>query len=296
MKVWQIIVLLVAISTVGLVVSISGCNSGSPGVAAVKEQMAPEQLALGDPVVNSVGMVLVPVPQGEFSMGSAPPTSKKGRFEKSEAPQHRAKISKPYYMSVCEVTQEQFQQVMGTTPWKGKPLTEEGPNHAASYVTWKDATAFCTKLSEREKQTYRLPREAEWEYACRAGTKTAFSFDNKEGELEGHAWFERNAYMAGEQYAHPVGHKLPNAWALYDMHGNVAEWCQDWYAGYNGRQKTAVDPAGPKKGRVHVWRGGSFSEDAGNVRSASRLSYGRVGYRPEFAAGFRAVREFKAEK
>jgi formylglycine-generating enzyme required for sulfatase activity len=275
-----------------LLVTTSGCGSSAPGVAAVKKQMAAEQLAVGDPVVNGIGMVLVPIPSGEFQMGSPEPKSKKGRFEKSEAPQHRVKITKPFFLSVCEVTQQQYEEVMGARPWEGKPLVEEGPNYAATYVGWKDAVEFCKKLSERENVQYRLPSEAEWEYACRAGTTEAFSFDRKNADLTDYAWIDQNAYKDGEQYPHRVGQKLPNPWVLYDMHGNVCEWCQDWYAGYDGKQKQAVDPTGPKKGRVRVWRGGNFADAGGNARSASRLSYGRVGYRPDFAAGFRVVRTF----
>ena len=277
-----------------LLIMMTGCGSNAPDLAAVKKSMSSEQLAVGDPIENSVGMVLIPIPAGEFRMGSAKP--KKGRFEKSEAPKHLVKITKPYYLSVCEVTQQQYENVMGTRPWQGNPLVEEGPNYAATYIAWKDAVEFCRKLSEQENVEYRLPTEAEWEYACRAGTTKAYSFDGGGGELENHGWYDKNAYKDGEQYAHRVGQKIPNPWALYDMHGNVCEWCQDWYAGYGRKQEQAVDPTGPKKGRVRVWRGGNFADAGGNARSASRLSHGRVGYRSDFAAGFRVVRIFSTSE
>ncbi len=314
-------------------ITVAGCGSDVPDAATVKRHMTSDQLVLGDPIVNSVGMVLVPIPAGEFLMGNAgnagsleeqyarlvrePWIKKKlesGQVTKAdimnylkqdarkldkrgagpESPQHLVKITQPYYMSSCEVTQQQYEKVMGTCPWKGKPLVKQGANCAASYVTWHDAVEFCRKLGEQENLKYRLPTEAEWEHACRAGTKTAWNFGDDAGQLADYAWYEANAYQDGGQYAHPVGQKLPNEWGLYDMHGNVWEWCQDWYARYGGRQMASVDPAGPKKGRHHVWRGGAFAEQAENTRSATRLSHDREGYHPEYLAGFRVVRKFKA--
>lgn len=312
----------------------SGCGSSAPDVAGVKKLMTSDQLALGDPIINSVEIVLVPIPAGEFQMGTSinndpvekryeklmqnPDVQKKIEAEEvtkedlmkhvkqqvekdkqkkgaPDTPQHLVKITKPYYLSVCEVTQQQFEKVMGSSPWKGKPLVQEGSNYAATYVSWDDAVEFCKKLSEQENAEYRLPTEAEWEYACRAGTASTYSFGDKGGELTEYAWYDANAYKEGEQYAHRVGQKLPNAWGLYDMHGNTWEWCQDWYAPYNGKQKEAVDPTGPKKGRFRVWRGGSFAEAMPNTRSATRLSYGRPGYRPEYLVGFRVVKTFDAK-
>ena len=145
------------------------CGSSASEAAAVKKHMTSEQLALGDPFVNSTGMVLVPIPAGEFQMGI---TRKKGEkrpgYDESESPEHLVKISKPYYLGVCEVTQQQYEKVTGARPWEGKPLVEEGADYAATYVTWDDAAEFCRKLSEQENAEYRLPTEAEWEYACRA--------------------------------------------------------------------------------------------------------------------------------
>ena len=291
MKIWKIGLPLLAVAG-GAVLFFVFWGGAPPGVATVKGHMTSDQLKLGDPVVNTVGMVLVPIPAGEFQMGTLKPKKKKARFEKSEAPQHLVKITKPFYLSAFEVTQEQYEKVMGERPWEDKPLVQEGPHYAASYVSWKNAVKFCEKLSAQENQKYRLPTEAEWEYACRAGTKTAFSFGKDGKQLGEYAWFDKNAYKDGEQYAHPVGQKQPNPWALYDMHGNVWEWCQDKYGKYNGQRKTAVDPKGPKKGRHRVWRGGGFADNPINVRSATRLSFGRADYRPEFAAGFRVVRSF----
>ena len=315
-------------------ITTAGCGSRAPDAKAVKKHMTSDQLALSDPIVNSVSIVLVPIPAGEFQMGAAvndtplerryeellqdPEVKKKlesGRVTKAdlmeylkqdvrkqeerkagpEAPQHLVKITKPFFLSSCEVTQQQFEKVMGERPWEGEPLVQEGPNYAASYVTWDDAVEFCRKLSEQESEEYRLPTEAEWEYACRAGTKTAWNFGDDHEQLDDYAWHQANAYQDGEQYAHRVGRKLPNAWGLYDMHGNVWEWCQDWYARYDPKKKESVDPTGPQKGRHRVWRGGSFAEAAQNTRSATRLSFDRENYHPEYLAGLRVVRIFKVK-
>ncbi|MEO1996380.1 MAG: formylglycine-generating enzyme family protein [Planctomycetaceae bacterium] len=278
--------------TVLLLVTSAGCGSGTPDTSAVKQHMASAQLALGDPIMNSVGMVLVPIPDGKFKMGSQ--QKKKWGQDTHESPQHQVEITKPFYLSVCEVTQQQYAQVTGSRPWQGQPLVEEGAHYAATYVHWEDAAEFCQKLSDQEGVTYRLPTEAEWEYACRAGTSTKYSFGDDDAALGDYAWFGKNAYADGEQYAHRVGHKLPNPWGLYDMHGNVWEWCQDWFAGFDNQKKTkVVDPRGPQKGDVRVWRGGAFSDDGYNLRSATRLSNGRVGYRPVYLVGFRVARTFK---
>jgi sulfatase modifying factor 1 len=284
-----------------MLITTAGCGPGTPDAKAVKKRMASDQLALGDPIVNSVGMVLVPIPAGEFQMGSADNEGSRDRADSKrkagpESPQHLVKITQPYYLTSCEVTQEQFERVMGTSPWKGKPLVKEGPSYAASYVTWDEAVEFCRKLSEQENEEYRLPTEAEWEYACRAGTRTIWSFGDDGGQLADYAWHDANAYQDGEQYAHRVGRKRPNGWGLYDMHGNVWEWCQDWYARYDGKKQESVDSTGPKNGKHRVWRGGSFADPAGNTRSATRLSHGREDYHPEYLAGFRVVRDCEARE
>jgi formylglycine-generating enzyme required for sulfatase activity len=254
-----------------------------PDAATVKKQMTPAQLALGDPVVNSVGMVLVPIPAGEFQMGS--PDSEAGLWPDDGKPQHLVKITKPFYLGVYEVTQSQYEKVMGSRPWQGKNSDLEGPDYPASFVIWDDAVAFCRKLSKQEGVEYRLPTEAEWEYACRAGTTTAYSFGDNESKLGQYAWYDKNAWDIDEAYAHRVGRKLPNPWGLYDMHGNVWEWCQDWYAPY-GTEKTVSDPMGPARGTSRLLRGGSFFFQSSYVRSAFRYNnrpptrYVVIGFRP----------------
>ena len=294
--------------SITLICLTAGCGGGTDA-ATVAQLMTSAQERIGPPITNSVDMVLVPIPAGEFERG-APPAAKKGQDHfQSARPQHHVTISNPFYMSATEVTQQQFTSVMDEQPWSDKPLVVEGDDYAASYISWEAAAEFCQRLSDEEGVTYRLPTEAEWEYACRAGTKSAFSFGDEGELLPDHAWFDQNAYQDDEQYPHRVAQLLPNPWGLYDMHGNVWEWCQDWYGPYGdpdskrkqGRKKDEqpapptpqTDPQGPEQGWVRVWRGGGFSDNGINLLSSSRLSFGRVDYRPEYMCGFRVVREIE---
>ena len=239
-----------------------------PDASAIKSK-------LGDPVVNSVGMVLVPIPAGEFQMGS--PESEKGRRPRET--QHLVKITKAFYLGAYEVTQEQYGKVMGKNPSVSK-----GENKPVENVSWNDAIDFCGKLSKQEGVEYRLPTEAEWEYACRAGTTTAYSFGDDDSQLKKYAWYSFNS-----NGTHAVGQKLPNAWGLYDMHGNVWEWCQDWYGDY-GNEKVVIDPIGAASGKCRVLRGGAFHFQPGGVRSASRGIY-LPAYRVD-DIGFRLARTY----
>jgi len=177
---------------------------------------------LGVPVKisNEIGMKLRLIPAGEFSTGS-PESGESGDDE-----QHPTQISKPFYLQTTEVTQGQWKSVMDTEPWSGKKFVKVGANYAAAYVTWDDAEEFCRQLSGMESTTYRLPTEAEWEYACRGGTTAAYFFGDDSSLLGDYAWFAANASNAGGKYAHEVGQKRPNDFGLYDMHGNVSEWCR----------------------------------------------------------------------
>ena len=250
-----------------------------PDAATVKQTLTPAQLAVGDPIENSIGMVLVPIPAGEFLMGS--PETEPGRL--SNDVQHQVTLTKPFLLGVHEVTQGQWQAVMGTTPWKGKQYVKEGDDYPATHVNWHDAVEFCRQLSEKEGLEYRLPTEAEWEYACRAGTTTAYSFGDVASELGEYAWYRENAMDVGQKYAHTVGQKLPNPWGLYDMHGNVWECCSDRYGDYPSGSVT--DPAGPSSGSSRVSRGGCWNLGAELCRSALRGGflpsgrYSRNGFR-----------------
>ncbi len=242
--------------------------------------------AIGQPVdfTNSIDMKFKLIPAGEFMMGS--PEDEKERFD-NEGPVHLVRVTKPYYLGVHEVTQGQFERVMGASPWKGKEYVKEGADYAASYVSWDDAVKFCKKLSAKESRTYRLPTEAEWEYACRAGSHTQYCFGDSNSVLGDFAWYDDNAYFIGEKYAHRVGQKRSNAWGFYDMHGNVWEWCADWYdSDYYANSPTA-DTTGAASGSQRIFRGGSWYSLASHCRLAVRNRYA-PGYRRSFL-GFRVA-------
>ena len=204
-------------------------------------------------------MVLVLIPPGEFLMGSPDSDALAGGSEK---PQHRVQISEPFYLGMCEVTQEQYRRVTGENPSRYKGDAQR----PVERVSWNDAVEFCRQLSDTEGREYRLPTEAEWEYACRAGSTTKWCFGDSTAGLEDYAWYSANS---GGQ-THPVGQKSPNAWGLHDMHGNVYEWCADWYGPGYYRNSPPYDPIGAASGSDRVRRGGCWAGDAGRCRSASR--------------------------
>jgi formylglycine-generating enzyme required for sulfatase activity len=173
-----------------------------------------------------------------------------------EKPVHRVKITKGFWMGKYEVTQEQWEAVMGTNLSRFK-----GAQNPVESVSWNEVVEFCRKTGTR------LPTEAEWEYACRAGTTTKYSSGDSDSDLDGVAWYSGNSGNT----THPVGQKQPNAWGLYDMYGNVWEWCADWYAGSYYQNSTGNDPTGPPSGSVRVLRGGSWFSDPGGCRSAGRV-------------------------
>ncbi|MCP4887715.1 MAG: formylglycine-generating enzyme family protein [Planctomycetaceae bacterium] len=241
-------------------------------VAKARSNMASRALASvhKTTITNSIGMQLKLIPAGEFLMGS--PESEPGR--RSQELQHRVRITKPFYMQTTTVTQSQWTAVMDSEPWAGKDYNKEGADYPATYVLADDRCAdpiveFCSRLSDLENATYRLPTEAEWEYACRANSQTAYCFGDTADQLERYAWFRENTFDAKEEYyPHRVGQKLPNNFGLYDMHGNVWEWCSDWFDDYPSGPVT--DPTGPAEGSLNAFRGGSWSDSAEDCRSAFR--------------------------
>jgi len=164
-------------------------------------------------------------------------------------------------MGIYQVTQGQWKSVMATEPWSGQSVVDDNVKCAATYISWEDAIEFCKKLSTREGRTYRLPTEAEWEYACRAGTTAAYSFGHIDN-IRVFAWFSENAGRIGAKYAHEVGLLRPNDWGLCDMHGNVWEWCQDWMTTDYYAASPEDNPGGPSSGSGRVCRGGSWDDPA----------------------------------
>ena len=239
-------------------------------------------------ITNTLGMTLNEIPAGTFLMGS--PEDETARTDNEH--QHTVTISKAFYIQTTEVTQGQWQAVMGTQPWKGNTsFVKEGDNFAATYISWGDAVLYCKTLSAKEGKTYRLPTEAEWEYACRGGTKTTWCFGNDEKSLGDYAWYNENtSSVVGEAYAHQVGLKKPNAFGLYDMHGNVYEWCHDYYGKDYYKQSPEKDPTGPAGGSLRVLRGGSWYFITRNSRSAYRNRL-EADFRNHYFLGFRLVRE-----
>jgi len=224
-------------------------------------------------------MAFVWIDSGTFTMGTTKEQEQLLRSQglwhnlfENERPVHPVTISQGFYLGKYEITQAQWESVMGTTPWSGQSYVQANPTHPAGYISWNDVQAFIHALNEAAGDSlYRLPTEAEWEYACRAGTTTRWSFGDDESQLGEYAWYYDNAWDVGERYAHAVGAKVPNAWGLYDMHGNVWEWCQDGYGDYTSDRQ--VDPMGPTTGSTRVGRGGAFGGYARYVRSAYRNRY-----------------------
>lgn len=267
--------------------------------AKAKEHQAAWAKYLGVPVelTNSIGMKFMLIPPGEFDMGSTEAEVAKlleqARTQESpewyvqhlsaEPPKHRVRIAKPFYLGVYEVNQAQYEQAVGSNPSQFKG----DPNRPVEKVDWFEASAFCRKLGELPPEraagsVYRLPTEAEWEYACRAGTTTSWYSGDDERALKEHGWYNDNAGNKTES----VGQKLPNAWGLCDLHGNVWEWCQDWMSYY--ATSPVQDPAGAATGTERIYRGGSWRLGAELCRASYR-NWNEPGYRCNFL-GFRVAR------
>jgi len=219
-------------------------------------------------LTNSIGMSFVKIPSGSFMMGS--PSSEPGRLNDRET-QHKVSISRSFYMQTTEVTQGQWKAIMGGNPSYFKDC---GDNCPVEMVSWDDTQVFIRKLNEKEgTNKYRLPAEAEWEYAARAGTTTPFAFGNclstSQANYNGNNLLEGCSKGTWREKTVSVGSFSPNVWGLYDMHGNVNEWCQDWYD-KDYPSGSVTDPIGPSSGSGRVFRGGNWNYSAQSCRSASR--------------------------
>lgn len=244
---------------------------GAKESSGTKSKPGDKSLALD--LGSGVKLELVLIPAGEFLMGS--PDLEADRLSQ-EGPQHRVKISKPFYMGKYEVTQAQWQAVMGSNPSSFKGDS----NLPVESVSWEDCQEFCRKLSQKTGQPIRLPTEAEWEYACRAGTTTPFSFGNtiatSQANYDGRASYGSGSKGEYRERTTRVGSFAPNAWGLFDMHGNVWEWCQDCYGSYP--LGTVTDPSGDSaRSPFRVLRGGSWLNHPRHCRSAYCHCYSSSG-------------------
>lgn len=217
---------------------------------------ATEKIDIG----HGINMEFILIQPGTFTMGS-PMGSEEGG---DEAPEHKVEITKPFYLGKYEVTQEQWEELMGNNPSKFR-----GDKHPVDSISWDDSQLLLKKLQEKTGFKFTLPTEAQWEFAARAGTSTRWDFGESESILGDYAWFAGNSNDATQ----PVGQKKPNAWGFYDLYGNVQEWCIDWYANPYLLDDVS-DPRGPGSGDSRVLRGGAWGDDSTMVRSAYRNASG----------------------
>lgn len=249
-----------------------------PGKKDTKDTSGSRKPKQGDTVINSVGMKLVYIPPGQFTMGC--PMS--AEFGRDETPQHRVRISRGFYMGMHELTQAQYRAVTGSndSQFRGDDLPVE-------QVSWQDAVRFCERLSQKEGRRYRLPTEAEWEYAARGGPSSRGYRYSGSDNPDKVAWHKKNS----ESATHSVGRKTHNELGLYDMSGNVSEYCSDWYEMDYYRRSPSVDPQGPATGDIRAVRGGSWRSFSGHCRSTFRS--GIEPKRRSKSIGFRVVLELE---
>jgi len=257
----------------------------------IERWRAPNEIAINLPGGVTPGVVtmeMVKIPAGSFMMGRY---SGEQDSDSNEIPQHQVNIGYDFYIGKYEVTQAQWIALEGTIPWWGKDYVLYDPNGPAVSLSWGDCQSFISALNRLGQGTFRLPSEAEWEYACRAGTTTRYYWgdDPDYSEIDDYAWWYGNTLDANERYTHVVGQKLPNAFGLYDMSGNVREWCQDyWHSDYTGAPTDGSAWESPTA-MNRLFRGGTWSNHAKYCRSAARFSYNPIYYYYNF--GFRIVRE-----
>ena len=270
----------------GITSLLAGENGKSPPAEPKKNESA----TVSNVITNSISMKLAYIPPGVFQMGS--PLSEQAQFNKDNVDdwaaqeiQHQVSITNGFYMGAYAVTQEEYETVMGKNPsffsaagnGKDKVAGLDTRRFPVEWVSWDDATEFCKKLSQKEGKSYRLPTEAEWEYACRAGTKTAFYFGDTistdQANYDGRFVFGNGKKGVNRERPTPTGSFPPNAFGLYDVHGSVWQWCQDWYGEDYYQKSPKNDPvnenAGQQKSRV--LRGGSWHNGPTGARSAARF-------------------------
>ena len=273
--VWTIVALVVLGGAAGAYFLMNGGGHEKPGGAPSVPDKKPVGGGPAPLLTNSIGMRLVRIEPGGFRMGS--PDDEKDRFD-NEGPRHRVEITRPFYLGACPVTKGQFavfardddyrteaEEAGDARTWRypGFSQTDDDP---VVEVTWNDAVRFCEWLSRKEKQTYELPTEAQWEYACRAGTKTRYFFGDDSTDLDAYAWYGENS----ENHTHPVGGKKPNPWGLYDMNGDVWQCCADAYEGNYYGKSPEKDPKNLLDTGAHAARGGSWGDSAMYCRAADR--------------------------
>ncbi len=246
----------------------------------------------GETTTNSIGIEMVRVDSGTFVMGSSIGPA-------PEKPARRVTLTRPFYLGTYLVTQAQWSAVMGATPWTarlndpninrwrdpalGIPNVATGKDCPTVFVTWNECAEFAGKLSLKESKPYRLPSEAEWEYACRAGTSTVYPFGNDPSPLGEYAWF--GGSVKSDDCARPVGGKKANPWGFYDMLGNVLEWCNDWFANGYYVRAPGENPPGPAVGNKKALRGGYWHSSDREARPAARI--GNPPEEPTEFIGFR---------
>jgi formylglycine-generating enzyme required for sulfatase activity len=241
-------------------------------------------------MLNSLGMTFAHIPDGRYMMGSE--SDADHTFVGDELPQHPVRITRAFFLSVFPVTQVEFRTVMGRNPSYFSEARKGTPSHPVESVTWFEAQEFCATLSSLPDEVaagrrYVLPTEAEWEYACRAGTRTPFWCGDKLSPTAANFAHgsEKNRTIPSASSTLPVGQFRPNLWGLYDMHGNVAEWVSDWYSDRYYAESPIDDPAGPASGSAKVTRGGCWQSLWSECRSAARAAFppergtNRIGFR-----------------
>jgi formylglycine-generating enzyme required for sulfatase activity len=235
--------------------------------------------AAGKTYTNSIGVEFVLIPAGSFMMGTDRVAEEE--FD-NETPQHKVNISKPFYLGKYEVTQRQWTAVMD-----GNPSHFRGGSKPVEHVSWDDVQEFVLRLNQKEgHKRYRLPTEAEWEYAARAGTTSTWSFGEDASQLGQYAWCNGNS---GDK-THPVGQKQPNPWGLYDIYGSVYEWVQDWYGEQYYSGSPSSDPRGPSSGLGRVLRGGDWGSWDGDWLWGYAVSHCRSAFRGGCWPGRRSAR------